>query len=236
MRNVTVGIGADMLMPAVYERFQSLFNVASRKSLLIWNEVTSDQAEVMVVDSSYSSMGLLPTAPCVVYVGPEPSELLTGRPWVTRLKQNYTVSDLIDVLDRAAVFLVDWKVRHGGADRMIAASAADSTQRTTPASEAAYQLTSWVALGAPFNTGACTKALALLASQPVTIKQLCAHADIGVDNVSQLLVKLAELGMLKQAALIPAATATRAAAKQRPVVSRGLIQRFSRWLRGEVRT
>lgn len=216
MSNISVGIAADLLMPNVYERFKPLFGVASRKSLLTWTEVPSQFAEVLVVDQNTEQKVLQSDAPCVVVLGSSDYPELRNRPWVTRLKTNYTLADLIDVLDRAAVFMMDWKTRP------TTSSAAPKVAVADPS----YQLTSWIALAAPFNKPGCLKAMALMAREPVTLRQLCTTANLSVDAARELLVMLAERGVLKSLTQ-PTPVPRQATA---PRVSGGLLTRLARWV------
>ena len=110
-----VSWAAQLWTPAVQQRFEALFAVASRKSLSGWRQVSSDSAEVLILDGSVPAAAPdSKTSPCVVYVGGEASAQPLGRSsqgWAPHLDVEFTLSDLIDMLDRAAVSLMDWKAR-----------------------------------------------------------------------------------------------------------------------------
>ena len=94
-----------------------------------------------------------------------------------------------------------------------------------------YQLKSWVSMGAPFNTGACIRALALLSREPVSLAQLCTHSGLESATARHLLVELGQRGVLRGIALSsqrPIASSVR----REPVHSNGLLGRLSRWIRG----
>ena len=174
----TAGISADLLTPNVRHRFVQLFGVAARKSVLPWKEVPRDRAQLVLVDQGMADVvSSLGNSPCVVTVGNVGGNLTGNASWAGRLEVNYTLSDLIDTLDRAAVFLLDWEARQ----KVIARSARAQTQvaDAAPAAkqEYLYQLKSWVSMGAPFNTGACIRALALLSREPISLAQLCTHRE-----------------------------------------------------------
>ena len=148
------------------------------------------------------------------------------------------VSDLIDALDRAAVFLMDWSARQKiAAAKAVAAAvpvpAAPVAQ--APESEDQFQLTSWVSLDAPYNTGACVRAMALLTRAPINLRQLCGHSGLDVDTARELIASLNRRGVLRHTAHKPVAVlASNAAQEQvnrgRPV-RMGLVQRLTRWVR-----
>ena len=226
MRDVSVGIAADLLMPSLYERFAHLFSVASRKSVLRWKEVSCFKAEVLLLDRSLGPQMLPVKAPCVICVGGAAPGPAANAPWVARLDANYTLADLIDVLDRAAVFLLDWRARQKSAAPAVGAAVAAAPE---DAARYAYQLSTWVSMGAPFNSGGCVRALALLSREPVTLRQLCEHSGLERATAHALLAQLGRRGVLRSVPLAGAGGA--AAPKARPRISGGLVQRLARWVR-----
>ena len=110
-----VSLATELWTPEVRQRFEQLFAVASRKSLSQWRQVSRNTAEVLVLDGAVSQQGKDGSQPpCVVYVGGEAATQPLGRSsqgWAAHLEVDFTLSDLIDMLDRAAVFLMDWKAR-----------------------------------------------------------------------------------------------------------------------------
>ena len=109
-----IGLAAELWSPLLKQRFEALFAVASRKSLRGWRQVPLVSAQVLVVDGNMPAPEAAGWMPCVVYVGgvPQGQHLeRTQQRLATYLDMNFTLSDLIDMLDRAAVFLMDWTVR-----------------------------------------------------------------------------------------------------------------------------
>ncbi len=228
----TAGISADLLTPSAKQRFAQLFGVAARKSVLPWKEVPRDRAQMLLIDTGMAEViTSLGNTTCVVCVGHVRSDILANASWVGRLEVNYTLSDLIDVFDRAAVFLLDWEARQ---KIMANRSQVEEPAATgTPAAkqEFLYQLKSWVSMGAPFNTGASIRALALLSRQPVSLVQLCTHSGLDTTMARNLLVELGNRGVLRGIAMQD----RRPAPPQRPsqpVHSSGLLGRLGRWIRG----
>lgn len=152
--------------------------------------------------------------------------------WTARLQSGYTLADLIDVLDRAAVFLMDWRARQ----KMTAASADTAWESPAAAriafgaSHQRFQLSSWVSLGAPFRSGGNVRALALLTRAPVSLAQLCEHSGLAPAAAQALLAELSRRSVLRTetAAAAPDVRADR----HRPAGHGGLVQRLARWVRG----
>lgn len=224
--NLKGDLATSLLAPALRTRFSELFGVAARKSVFAWRESPVPQAQVVVLDVSSNLMRLQPMPPCVIWVGREQPAARFPDAWVGRLAQDYTVADLIDILDRAAVFLLDWKARQPAAPVAVAVAAhspvvppvspvsapsrafAHSTiQPTSPAAAGTaamaaaqgsrYRLGAWVFLGPPFDSSGCISALALLARQPVTAQQLHTHSGLALPELAELLKELARRKVLQ---------------------------------------
>jgi hypothetical protein len=245
--NLKGELASNLLAPALRTRFFELFGVASRKSVFAWQEAVLPQAQVVVLDGSSDLSGLRSWPPCVIWVGAIPSSWGNFTAWTGRLAQNYTVADLIDVLDRAAVFLLDWKARQHNLVRSVAPSSAFANPgvqpvaptKSGPASASAsaarqsthYRLRAWVFLGAPFDSAGCVTALALLTRQPVTVQQLQQHSGQSAAMVIALLQELARRKVLQASVPAPAPHAVRSA----PTVHKGFVRRLSHWLKGASR-
>ena len=173
--------------------------------------------------------------PCVVCLCKTSNNAAASNaPWQTRLSGDYTVADVIDVLDRAAVFLLDWQARPG-AQRSAAAKAASAATAAapapTPTAASLYRLGSWVSMGAPFNNHQCLRALALLAQGAVSARQISEHSGLEPARTTALLNELQQRGVLIASAKT-APSAAPALHKTAPQPSAGvsLVQRLSRWL------
>ena len=227
----TVGISADLLTPSARHRFVQLFGVASRKSVLPWKEVVRDRAQLVVLEQGMvGAVSSLGSSPCVVTIGAVQAPALNSASWTGRLEVNYTLSDLIDVLDRAAVFLLDWEAR-----QKMMANRERAQQTQAPAAtkqEFLYQLKAWVSMGSPFNNGACIRALALLSREPVSLAQLCTHSGLDNATARSLLVELGQRGVLRGIALQEKRPAPASSRPRQPVHSSGLLGRLGRWIRG----
>lgn len=244
MKHSVAGVLPDLLGPVYLDRFVALFNVAARKSLIQWTRTAAGDAQLALLDANSRGEGVPDSMPCVIYVGkttPATENARNAR-WVSHLPAEFTVSDLIDALDRAAVFLMDWTARQkvAAAKAMGAGQPATATAGTAAsgalAAGAQFQLSAWVSLDAPFNTGACVRALALLTRAPIQMHQLCSHSGLDEATARSLITSLERRGVLRVSQRKADATSERRSAQEqgghaRPVQP-GLIQRLARWVRG----
>ena len=229
---LTAGISAELLTPSVRHRFVQLFGVAARKSVLSWKEVPRDRSQLLMIDQGMAdAISSLGSTPCVIAVGNVGSSLLANASWVGRLEVGYTLGDLIDVLDRAAVFLLDWEARQKVMAARAPAPVAEPQAGAAAKQEFLYQLKAWVSMGAPFNNGACIRALALLSREPVSLGQLCTHSGLDFPTARSLLVELGQRGVLRGVALQEHRPSAVSRPRQ-PVHSNGLLGRLGRWIRG----
>ncbi|MDR2296984.1 MAG: hypothetical protein LBE30_01380 [Comamonas sp.] len=184
-----VNWAAQLWTPTVQQRFNALFAVASLKSLSAWTQVSSEAAEVLILD------GAMPMQddkafPCVVYVGGDASMQPLGRSsqgWVAHLDVEFTLSDLIDMLDRAAVFLMDWKARQKEAVPLTLLRAMSDLQEQGMSCLHCFQLKSWVVLPGAANTAQNLRALALLARGPIAVQSLSEHSGVELPQLVSLL-------------------------------------------------
>ena len=231
-----VSWAAQLWTPAVQQRFEALFAVASRKSLSGWRQVPSDTAEVLILDGSVPAVAQEgKKSPCVVYVGGDASAQPLGRSsqgWAAHLDVEFTLSDLIDMLDRAAVFLMDWKARQKAAVTLTLQSALADLQAQGLSCPHRFQLKSWVALPGSANTAENMRALALLSRGPIAVQSLSEHSGIELPQLISLLslpqVQAVLRCSLKTAeASKPQATKTTTPAAS---VTRQWVQKLTGWI------
>lgn len=233
-KNLSGDIAHSLLSSALRGRFLELFSVASRKSVFAWREAVPTRAQVLVLDASAGHVDLPQWPPCVIWVGEQPARWMRASTWVGRLPADYTVADLIDMLDRAAVFLMDWKARQPqpafvpvGPQALAAGMGAEAGVR--------YRLASWVALAAPFNGPSYLRALAMLAREAVTVQQLQEHGGLPPEQASALLVELRQRGVLRAQTAAVRPSVSQGGLAQVGVGQRRLVQRLTHWLRGAIR-
>jgi hypothetical protein len=244
--NLKGDIASSLLAPSLRARFSDLLGVAARKSVFAWQESALPEAQVVVLDPTSNINVLTMLPPCVIWVGREQPVAARHGGWVSRLSQDFTVSDLIDTLDRAAVFLLDWKARQraaltarSAAQSQMPASdfshssvaSAPSTGTVAAAQTYRYRVSAWVVLPEPFNGPECVSALALLSRQPVTMQQLQIHTGLAPVLVVDLLQELNRRKVLLVSAPAPA-TAQSTTSRGNAPVRQGFLTRLSRWIQG----
>lgn len=187
-----IGLAAELWSASLKQRFEELFPVAARRSLCDWRQVPLASAQVLVVDGSLPVPEAAVWMPCVVYVGGAPQERSLERSpqrWATYLEVDFTLADLTDMLDRAAVFLMDWQVRQQMATSRALEQALGDLQRKGVACSYRFQLGAWVSLPAPWNRAECQRALAMLCRGPLEVSRLCEHSGMEPEAVVQLLMQ-----------------------------------------------
>ena len=204
----------------------------------MWQEFGVFDAQVVVLGVSSDFTHLLSLPPCVIWIGEDEPTTATNIAWLARLPLHYSASDLTDVLDRAAVFLLDWK-----AYQRTTALAAMEPHVTPPATcktsfqediaiHRRYRLKTWVFLGTPFQTVGCTSALALLGRGFVTPEQLGAHCELAPGELQDLLQELDRRSVLEMTTSSPTLhiAPVNALGATLPL-HKGLARRLSQWLR-----
>ena len=224
MRHNTATFNAALLPPDIRTRFQSIFKVAERKSVVAWKESTVDDAELLVVDDEPPALpGDGPT--CTIFVGPSAMAHTGPQTQMQRrfqLAPDFTVNQLRDTLDRAAVWLLDMRSQ----SEMHADEAEAQSQRQ--AEDTQYKLLRWVTLGPNFSAPGYTRAAALLTREPMSLERLCEYSGLSEVQGRDLLKELKRLGGLqvmerteKTAAPLPVPGTT----------GTGFFSKLSRWLR-----
>lgn len=232
-----VSLAVELWTAEVQQRFDSLFAVAARKSLSAWNLVPKHSAEVLVLDGSrpLPPQGEI-TAPCVVYVGGEASGQPLGRSsqgWAAHLDVDFTLSDLIDILDRSAVFLMDWRARHRPSAVLTLSRALDELKQHGFDCVHRFQLRSWVALPASANTAANMRVLALLSRGPIDAKSMSDHSGMDLPQLLALLSLSQVQAVLRCSAGSPAvASAAPKLTKTQPATSatRQWVSKLTGWI------
>ena len=231
-----VSWAAQLWTPAVQQRFEALFAVASRKSLSGWRQVSSDSAEVLILDGSVPAAAPdSKTSPCVVYVGGEASAQPLGRSsqgWAAHLDVEFTLSDLIDMLDRAAVFLMDWKARQKASVALTLQRAMQDLQEQGLNCPHRFQLKSWVALPGSANTAENMRALALMSRGPIAAQSLSDHSGMEVPQLISLLSLPQVQAVLRCSLKTAEASKSQATKNTTPAtsVTRQWVQKLTGWI------
>ena len=230
-----VGLATELWTPALQQRFDSLFAVAARKSLSAWRQVPRAHAQVVVVDGSGPAPQGLDQAPCVVYVGGQARSQPLGRStqrWAAHLDIDFTLADLIDMLDRATVFLMDWQVRQQASGAQSLQQALADLRLMGAKCPHRIQIKAWITLPPPHHGAASLRALALLARGYIDARALSEHSGMELEQVTGLLA-LPQVQKVLRVSLQGGAVAQPARAASRPQaapVARSWVQRLTGWI------
>jgi hypothetical protein len=218
MRHHTATFSAALLSPAARERFLALFTVAERKSIFGWQEASLVRAELVILDGEQNSLPVV-GAPCVVFVGASIAAATGKLKRCFQLTPDFTISQLLDVLDRSAVWLLELRTQ-----------AQMRLQETGDAGSPGYKLRRWVTLAGEFSGSGYTRAMALLTREPMTLEKLCSHSGLDNRECRKLLEQLARLDVVQTfQATTRSPRGTDPSDRQRE--GSGLLSKLSRWLR-----
>lgn len=167
------------LSQPMQERMVRLFEVAGRKSLYSWAAVNDDSAEVIMLDRG--SVFNVPDSSRVIFVG-EGDPAQAGVSTNYRLSSDFTVGQLIDVLDRLALVLMDANMK--------------DIRDLSP--DALYGLKRWVALTGPLAASGFTRAQALMTRKALTLGDIGRLSGLAEPDVRRLLRELNRLQVLEQ--------------------------------------
>ena len=231
-----VGLAAEIWTPAVQQRFDSLFAVAARKSLSLWRQVPRGEAQMLVVDGSRPIAAGSDKAPCVLYiVGSAQSQPLgrSSQRWAAHLDVNFTLGDLIDMLDRAAVFLMDWRAKQKANVSQSMEKAMSDLRTMGQDCPHKFQIKAWITLPSPYNSAESLRALALLSRGHIDVQALCEHSGISTEQDVRLL-SLPQVQRLLRVSLQSSAEAqtapARAASKAAAPVTRSWVKKLTGWI------
>lgn len=232
-----VSLAAELWTPTVQQRFEALFAVAARKSLSGWRQVSRHSAEVLVLEGGASQISMDEVkATCVVYVGGEAAMQPLGRSsqgWAAHLDVDFTLSDLIDMLDRAAVFLMDWKARQKPSGTLSLQRALEELQHQGLDCLHRFQLRAWVTLPGSSNTAQNMRVLALLSRGPIDVRAISEHSGVALPQLLTLL-SLPPVQAVLRCSLpgIQEPTAAPKSAKPQPAksVTRQWVSKLTGWI------
>lgn len=232
-----VSLATELWTPAVQQRFDSLFAVAARKSLSIWHQVPKGSAQMLVVDGSMPASQDVSQTPCVLYIGGAAQNQPLGRTtqrWAAHLDVNFTLGDLIDMLDRAAVFLMDWKLRQQMSGSQSLQQALADLRRMGMDCPHRFQIKAWITLPAPYNTAESLRSLALLARNYIDIRALSEHSGIAFEQALHLLSlpqvqKVLRVSMQGVGSVAPAG-AQAPIKNQAAPVTKSWVKRLTGWI------
>ena len=128
---------------------------------------------------------------------------------------NFTLGDLIDMLDRAAVFLMDWKARQQANNSQSLQKAIGDLQTMGMDCPHRFQIKAWITLPSPYNAA------------------LCEHSGITTDQAVRLL-SLPQVQRVLRVSLQGTSDAqnssSRSAGKQAAPVTRSWVKKLTGWI------
>lgn len=227
----------ELLSAKLQERFRSLLSVAEKRTVFTWAEAPLRTAQVVFFEDHQALPAeLTPGAPvflALVGAAGEVAQVRAANKEAFHLELDFRVTQLADLLDRAAVRLLDVR----GALAATPAAAAETTRVES------FKLRRWMVLGPPFTTHRHMSAMALVSREAVTIDALCSHTGLAPQEARSLMAELAKHEAITSSFVevppAPAAAASDVAsvstvnagnaanASRRPD---GLFNKLSRWL------
>ncbi|MBS0426792.1 MAG: hypothetical protein JSR41_05840 [Proteobacteria bacterium] len=213
----SVRINATLLSPALRARFDTMLQVAGRRSIVQWLVAEDPSAADVVLKQAPGNAGDERTVP--IYVG---DTLPPGDdPQRLCMPADFRVSTLMDALDLAAVRVMNRWDALARATPLVTRPEHDA-----PAQQ--YQLRHWVFLGDNRSGMAYTRTLAAMTQRPVTRQWMTSRGGLSAVQADSLLADLQLRGALRTTILAPLAEARGAATPARA----GFVGRLKRWLAG----
>ena len=214
----SVRINATLLSPVLRARFDTMLQVAGRRSIVQWL-VADDPGAADVVLKEAPDAADERTVP--IYVG---DTLPAGDdPQRLCMPADFRVSTLMDALDLAAVRVMNRWDALARATPLVTRPAQD-----TPAQQ--YQLRHWVFLGDNRSGMNYTRTLAAMTQRPVTHQWMTSRGGLSTAQADSLLADLQLRGALHTTSIAPLAQA-QARSAVAPARA-GFVGRLRRWLAG----
>ncbi len=214
-------VNFEMLSDASNQRIHTLFSVAQKKSILTWNEGSLASAELILFDNKDTKFPLKSNQ-CLAFIGEKTDMAQAFRPSRAffQLAPMYTVSQLLDLLDLAAVKLLAARESTGKAVR-----------ESDKASSYIHKLKRWVVLPTGFEAPEYVRAMALMTLGGVTLEDLYIRSSLQEEQGRALLNELGKQNALMVTLAspsqknLPSAPATHEVKK-----SAGLLLKLFGWL------
>ena len=213
----TVFINAALLSDPLRARFLGMFDVAARRSIVAWRLVNGPDAEVVLHEHPADDDGVGVS----VYISDTP--LSHTNVHLLRLEREFRVNALMDVLDLAAVRVLNRREQH-----------AHKAPALPQQSDTRYRLRHWVFLGGEHADASHMRVLAAMSRRAVSRAWLLKNGGLNERQVDALLAELRLRGALVSEESPPsAATPTPAPATGvGTAASHGFVARLKRWIGG----
>lgn len=206
-------ISAALLPSDLRARFTEMLPVAARRSIVTWELTQAASADVVLRDRQgpdHERNG--DSVP--IYVTDTP--LSGGDANLLRMEQAFRVNTLMDMLDLAAVRLMNRR------EQSARVAVALPTRADT-----LYRLKHWVFLGASRGGANYMRVLATMSREGVSRQWMVSTGGLSEAQADTLLAEL----QLRGALVSQAPQATAPAARSTPA-SRGFVTRLKRWISG----
>lgn len=206
----TIRVSAALLPPSLRQRFDTLLNVAGKRSIATWQVTDHASAEVLLKEPDRHTADRR----LAILVSDEPVSGVDGRS--LRMPLDFRVANLMDVLDLAAV-------------RALAARDASATRAPAVEPDTLYQLKHWVFLDEAFSSRPFVRVLAAMSRNAISRAWMESSGGLSIAQADALLHKLNISG-----ALILTRRTTQAQAPIERPSDGGFVGRLRRWI-GSVR-
>lgn len=207
----TVFINAALLPSALRMRFLGMLEVAARRSIVDWELAEGPSADVVLRER----LGADDAHSVPIYISDKP--LPHADVNLLRLERDFRVTALMDVLDLAAVRVMN---RREQSARVAVALPEQNDAR--------YRLKHWVFLGGNRSGANYMRVLAAMTREPVSRPWIMKTGGLNTLQVDSLLSELQLRGALVSEVPAPAAPARPTST----VASRGFVSRLKRWIGG----
>jgi len=149
-------ISVKYLAEKEFLRYDLLMQIADEKTISQWQASDLGSASVALLDMNiFNAREPLPANCVCIWIAESPA--YPGRKGDMTLPPNFSVSDLINALDRAALRLLDMKVAEDG-----------PATESEPLSQNTYRISKWVSLEHGFSTLRFKKILAVMTKQDIS--------------------------------------------------------------------
>jgi hypothetical protein len=189
----TVFISVKHLAEKELLRYELLMQIADEKTVFHWLPSDPRFASVALLDPSvFNPQEALP-ANCICIWVSASSDHPAGKGDMS-LPANFRLSDLINVLDRAALRILDMKTGTTGLD-----------DASDPLSQRTYRISRWISLEHDFSAVHFQKILAVMTKQSVDWHWLLAYGGLPERDAYLFLAELRKKKVLVERSKLPAA-------------------------------
>lgn len=184
MRHTTT-YSATLLPTTSGERFHALLKAAEPRCVCTWQEMPLGNAELLLLEGEAQTLSA-GWPPCLVMIDcPVPLHVAHPSQRIFHLDADFTVASLLDVLDRAAVWLLQ-----------IRSQRPSRVERAAQMASQRYKLRRWVTLGEEWTQREYTLAIALLTREFMAPEMLCNLSGLTKEQMQRLLAELTHLDAL----------------------------------------